>query len=63
VPAYTEARIEQLCDEALTVRAQADLDRVVHELRAALEEHVRLAKASLEMQAGMIALLDSKARA
>ena len=35
-----------------------DIDRIVKELRSALEEHVRLAKESLESQAISLALLD-----
>jgi hypothetical protein len=61
VPAYTEARIQQLCTEALAVKNQADVDRVIPELRAALEEHISLAKNSLGAQASTIAALNGLA--
>jgi len=61
VPAYTEARIQQLCTEALAVKSQTDVDRVIPELRAALEEHISLAKDSLGLQASVIALLNGLA--
>jgi hypothetical protein len=42
VPAHTDARIQRLCTEALAAKTQADVDRILPELRSALEEHVRL---------------------
>ena len=59
MPAHTEARIHQLCTEALTAQTQSDVERIIPELRAALEEHVRLAKDSLEGQLGSISALDA----
>jgi hypothetical protein len=59
VPAHTEARIHQLCSEAIVAQTQSDVDRIVTELRAALEEHVRLAKQSLEGQITSITALDA----
>lgn len=59
MPAHTEARIHQLCTEALTAQTQSDVERIIPDLRAALEEHVRLAKDSLEGQLGSISALDS----
>jgi len=44
VPAHAEARIKQLYTEALAAKTLADVDRILPELRSALEEHVRLAK-------------------
>lgn len=61
MPAYTEARIQQLCTEALAVQSQADVDRVIPELKAALEEHISLAKDSLGLQASTIAALNGLA--
>jgi len=58
VPAYTEVRIQQLCTEVLAAKTQADVERIIPELRAALEEHIRLAKHSLQLQASTIALLN-----
>lgn len=58
MPAYTEVRIQQLCTEVLAVKTQVEVDRIVPELRAALEEHIRLAKDSLGAQASTIAFLN-----
>jgi hypothetical protein len=59
VPAHTEARIQQLCTEALAAKTLADVDRILPELRSALEEQVRLAKESLETQIATITSLDA----
>jgi hypothetical protein len=58
MPAYTEARVRRLCAEALAAQTQADVDRIVPELRSAIEEHIRLAKDSLEVQVRTIPLLE-----
>jgi len=58
MPLHTEARIQQLSTVALEVKTQADVERIVRELRAALEEHISLAKDSLGGQASTIALLN-----
>jgi hypothetical protein len=50
VPRYTESRIQQLCKEAVEAKTPAELERVIPDLRAALEEHTRLAKESLKLQ-------------
>ena len=57
--AHTEARIQQLCTEALAAKTQADVDRILPELRSALEQHVKLAKDSLETQIATINSLDA----
>jgi hypothetical protein len=57
VPEYTEGRIKRLCTEAVAATSQADIDRIIPELRAAIEEHIRLAKISLTSQASTIAIL------
>jgi hypothetical protein len=60
VPAHTEARIQQqLCTEALAAKTLADVDCILPELRSALEEHVKLAKESLETQIATITSLDA----
>jgi hypothetical protein len=59
MPAYTEGRIRQLCLEVLAAETVTDIDRIITELRAALEEHIRLAKDSLEMQVRTISFMDS----
>jgi hypothetical protein len=50
VPLYTEARIQELCVEAIAATTQGEIERVVEELRRALEEHTRLARISLGSQ-------------
>jgi len=60
VPHFTEARIHHLCTEALTLTEQADIERVMTELRSAIEEHVRLARESLTAQAATLSMLDSE---
>jgi hypothetical protein len=59
MPRSTEVRIQQLCQEALAAKTSAELERVIPELRAALEEHTRLAKESLSGQRNRIAARDS----
>lgn len=59
MPPHTEARIQQLCSEALAAKTLADVDRILPELRSALEEHIRLAKESLETQVAAITSLDA----
>jgi hypothetical protein len=48
VPRFTEERIKRLCGEAVAAKSREDVERVLAELRAALEEHIRLAKDSLK---------------
>jgi molybdopterin converting factor small subunit len=40
-----------LCKEAVSAQNQADVERIVSELRKALNEHIRYARVSLEVQA------------
>jgi hypothetical protein len=61
MPAHTEARIHQLCREALTARTLEDTGRIVPDLRSALEEHIQLAKDSLGAQAHALSVLESAA--
>jgi F0F1-type ATP synthase membrane subunit b/b' len=49
--ATTERRIERLSAEALTAETQEDVDRILEELRATIQEHLRLAKNKLRSQA------------
>ena len=44
----TEVRIQQLCTKAIAAKTQIDVDRIIPELRAALQEHVRLVKVALD---------------
>ena len=50
VPAHTEGRINKLVGEALAATTETDVERILPELRSALQEHIRLAKESLETQ-------------
>jgi hypothetical protein len=59
MPAHTAARIQQLCTEALAAKTQADVERILPELRLALEEHIKLAKDSLGSQVKTFAALDA----
>jgi phage host-nuclease inhibitor protein Gam len=59
VSAQTEAKIQQLCTAVLAASTEADVERIIPQLRDALQEHVRLAKAALEDQAVAIAALDT----
>jgi hypothetical protein len=60
VPQYTETRIQQLCTQAIAVKTSEEVERVIAELRSALELHIRLAKESLETQASTISALSSR---
>ena len=62
MPRYTESRIQQLCQEAVEAKTPQELDRVIPDLRAALEEHTRLAKASLKLQSRSIAARDAASK-
>jgi hypothetical protein len=59
VSAQTEAKIQQLCTAILAAITEADVERMIPQLRDALQEHVRLAKASLQDQAVAIAVLNT----
>ena len=55
--AQTEAKIQQLCTAVLAAKTEAEVERIIPQLRNALQEHVRLAQASLQDQAVAIAAL------
>lgn len=61
MPRETDLRVRQFCKEILAATTKAEVERILPELRAALEEHIRLAKDTLVFQAGAIALLDELA--
>jgi hypothetical protein len=46
VPADTEVRVQRLCKEILAATTKAEVERILPELRAALEEQIRRAKDS-----------------
>ena len=58
VPVHTERKIQHLCTEALAARTEAEVERVIPELQAAIQEHIRLAKTSLQEQVSALAALD-----
>jgi hypothetical protein len=60
MPRFTEERIKRLCSEAVSAEGREDFDRVIAELRSALEEHIRLARESLQSRAGVLPALNSK---
>jgi hypothetical protein len=62
VPRFTENRIKQLCKEATAARSKEDVERVFEQLRAALDEHISLAKNSLGAQASTIPLLEFRSQ-
>jgi F0F1-type ATP synthase membrane subunit b/b' len=59
VSADSESKIQQLCTAILAASTEPDVQRMIPQLREALQEHVRLAKASLQDQAVAIAVLDT----
>jgi hypothetical protein len=52
-----KSRILNLCNEALAAKTPDEFARTISELRAALQEHIRQAKNSLEAQVGNFPLL------
>jgi hypothetical protein len=60
--AYTEARLRQICTNLLAGQADREVDQILPELRLTLEEHIRVAKESLESQAKIISALDASAQ-
>ena len=58
MPRETDLLVQRLCKEILAANTKAEVERIVPLLRAALREHIRLAKDSLELQAKAITLLD-----
>ena len=61
MPRETDLLVQRLCKEILAANTKAEVERIIPLLRAALGEHIRLAKDSLELQAKAIALLDELA--
>ncbi len=57
MPRHTDAKIRELCVLAVAAETQEDIDCVLLELRAALEEHIQLARNSLEIQRASVASL------
>jgi F0F1-type ATP synthase membrane subunit b/b' len=61
MPPHTAARIQQLCSDAICAKTEAEIQRIIPELKAALQEHVRLAKESLQAQASAVSALENVA--
>jgi hypothetical protein len=59
VPRFTDDRVRQLCSQAIACKTQADIEKVIKELRDALGEHIRLARENLKIQATTIRLITS----
>jgi hypothetical protein len=59
---HAEERIKRLCSEALAVTTPEEVERVLSELRLALEEHVRAARNNLESSVIAFPFLDSLAK-
>jgi hypothetical protein len=53
--AQTDACIQRLSAEALNAKTEDDVDRILEELRVALQEHVSLAKKKLREQVNSFA--------
>ena len=50
MPVHTEWKIQHLCAEALAARTESEVERIIPELQAAIQEHIRLAKTTLQGQ-------------
>lgn len=58
----TEARIRELCAQITSAESVDVANRAATELRRALDEHILLAKDSLQDQADILALLEQVAK-
>jgi hypothetical protein len=63
VTAHTEARLRQICTDLVAAQTDREIDQILPELQLVLEEHIRVAKESLESQAKIISTLDASAQA
>jgi predicted NBD/HSP70 family sugar kinase len=59
VPTSTDAIIKQLFGRAMAAKDEAELRRVAKELRAAISEHVHMARPPLAAEPTIIAARDS----
>lgn len=60
VPVSNEAVIQRLCQKVLASDNEGDRVVATRELRAAIHEHLRLAKQSLEARAFIITILENR---
>jgi vacuolar-type H+-ATPase subunit D/Vma8 len=62
VPIHTDARIRELCNDLGSVRTDADVERLLSELREALREHILLARNSLEARMAVVSAIQRYAK-
>lgn len=62
LPRHTELKIDELCARARAAKTERDVKRVLGELRAALSEHIGLARQSLEAQISTLSTLQAKTK-
>jgi hypothetical protein len=59
MPRFTDDRIRRLCSQAIACKTQEEIEQVITELRQALQEHIRMARENLTIQATTIPLITS----
>jgi len=62
LPRHTEVRIDDLCARAKAANTEREVKRVLRQLRAALAEHIGLARQSLEAQISALSTLQAKTK-
>jgi len=62
VPIHTDARIRELCNDLGSVKTDADIERLLSELREALREHILLARNSLEARMAVVSAIERYAK-
>ena len=58
MPRAEEEKIRELCAQAIAANDNADVDRILRELRLEIAEYVRLARESLLARAAVLATLN-----
>jgi hypothetical protein len=59
MPRFTDDRIRWLCSQSIACKTQEEIEQVITELRQALQEHIRLARENLTIQATTVRLITS----
>jgi len=62
LPRHTEVKIDDLCARAKAAKTEREVERVLRQLRAALSEHIVLARQSLEAQISALSTLQAKTK-
>ena len=62
LPRHTEVKIDELCARAKTAKTEREVKRVGSQLRAALSEHIGLARQSLGAQMSALSTLHAKTK-